>query len=113
MSTNKIVRKRKETDSVSVFRSGFAERQTRISKREKCCLSLDKVLKQYRNSNRNKKNTKSSDHKIAVEVERSKSKGVTLFDVFHYEKFVAGDYSKETPECNDQHFLSDCAHLVS
>ena len=25
---------------------------------------------------------------------------------------MAGDYSKQI-ECNDQHFLTDCAHLVS
>ena len=76
VSANRIITKRRkrtetDTDTVTAFRSGFAERQTRNSKREKCHLSLDKVLKQYRSSNRNKKNTKSSDHEIATTVKRS------------------------------------------
>ena len=74
VSANRIItkrRKRTDTDTVTVFRSGFAERQTRNSKREKCCVSLDKVLQQYRSSNRKKKNTKSSDHEIATAVKRS------------------------------------------
>ena len=76
-------------------------------------MSLDKVLKQYRSSNRTKKNTKSSDHEIAVAVKRSGSTDVSSLDACSYDKFVAGKYSKETPECNDQHFLSDLDHLVS
>ena len=98
VSANRIItkrRKRTETDSVSVFRSRFAERQTRNSKREKCHLSLDKVLKQYRSSNRNKKNTKSSDHEIAAAVKRSGSTDVSSLDTCNYDKFVAGDYSKK------------------
>ena len=101
-----------DTDTVTVFRSGFAERQTRNSKREKCRVSLDKVLQQYRSSNRKKKNTKSSDHEIATAVKKSRSTDVSSLDACYYDKFMAGDYSKQT-ECNDQHFLSDCAHLVS
>ena len=85
-----------DTDTVTVFRSGFAERQTRNSKREKCCLSLDKVLKQYRSSNGNKRNTKSSDHEIATAVKRSGSTDVSSLDACNYDKFVAGDYSKQS-----------------
>ena len=92
VSTNRIITKRRrmETDSVSVFRIVLvcAGQQTRNSKREKCCLSLDKVLKQYRSS-------------------------ISLLDTCNYNKFVAGKYSKENPGCNDQQFLSDVAYLVS
>ena len=73
VSTNHIITKRRrrtETDSVSVFRSGFPERQTRNSKREKCRLSLDKVLKQYRSSNRSQNINKSSDNEIFCATEK-------------------------------------------
>ena len=85
VSANRIITKRRkrmetDTDTVTVFRSRFAERQIRNSKREKCHVSLDKVLQQYRSSNRKKKNTKSSDHEIATAVKRSQSTDVSLLD---------------------------------
>ena len=116
MSANRILTKRRrrtETDSVSVFRSRFAERQTRNSKREKCRLSLEKVLKQYRSSNRSKNRNKSSDNEIAVPLKTSRSTDVSSLDACSYENFVAGKYSTETPECNDKALLSDVDHLLS
>ena len=92
VSANRITTKRRrrtESDSLSVFTSGFAERQTRNSKREKCRVSLDKVLKQYRSSNRKKKNTKSS-------VVSSRSTDVSSLDACSYDKFVDGEYSKQS-----------------
>ena len=100
VSANRIITKRRkrtetDTDTDTVFRSGFAERQTRNSKREKCRVSLDKVLQQYRSSNRKKKNTKSSDHEIATAVKRSRSTDVSSLDACNYDKFVAGDGTEQ------------------
>ena len=46
-------------------------------------------------------------------MKRTESIDVNSFDIFHYDKFVVGDYSNNTPECKKQDFLCDCAHLVS
>ena len=116
VSTNRIITKRRrrtETDSVSVFRSGFPERQTRNSKREKCRLSLDKVLKQYRSSNRSKNINKSSDNEISVPLKTLRSTDVSSLDACTYDNFVAGNYSTETPEGDDNAFVSDVDHLLS
>ena len=45
-------------------------------------------------------------------MKRSESVDANSLDIFSYDKFVAGEYSKNTPECNEQDFLSDCIHLV-
>ena len=116
VSTNRIITKRRrrtETDSVSVFRSRFPERQTRNSKREKCRLSLDKVLKQYRSSNRSKNINKSSDNKISVPLKMLRSTDVSSLDACTYDNFVAGNYSTETPEGDDNAFVSNVDHLLS